>query len=60
MSLRAFHILLILATLACFGFLAVWAGQRASQGLAAASGACFLSAAAYLTWFIRKTKSPGA
>ena len=61
MSLRAFHILFIVVSLALMGFLAWWSGERLLRGENGLSWALasvsFLGLAVglpYLGWFIRK------
>lgn len=62
MSLKAFHVVFVLASIALSIWVGVWAAGRAADGgtgwwLAAGGGfAAAVALAVYGVWFLRKTK----
>lgn len=59
MSLRAFHVVFIVASMALALWTGVWATGQGGGGWTALAAACFVAFAAlvvYGVWFLRKTK----
>ncbi len=53
MSLKAFHVVFIFASLSLMGFSSYWSLAQAQWGLLASAGAGFAAGLGYLGWFLR-------
>ena len=56
MSLKAFHVVFVLAALALAGWMAAWAWQAGRTGWVAVAAAAAVALVVYGIWFLRKMR----